>query len=52
MTGKQVSVRAVDQAGDEWEDDWWIIETYGDASAEHEFDLDKAMATEEVLGDD
>jgi len=46
MTGKQISVRAVDAAGDEWEDDWWTIETYGHASAQHVFD--RSQATPDV----
>ena len=35
MTGKKVTIQAIDAAGAEWEDDFWEVDTYGHASAQH-----------------
>lgn len=46
LTAARVVIKLVDQTSPkEWEDQTIIVDTYGNASAQHEFDLDAAASS-------
>ena len=49
MTAKRIHVHIVDQGTKAWLDTGFVVETYGNASAMHIFDLDLAMQQVDVI---